>query len=190
MLSGSMWDALLNDILMGFTDLTDKEHLNRLFVRSGYRRCGVATTLLTMAEQAAWQRRMIRLTIDASLTALRFFKARGFGHERRSQTLDNSQMESCLRIRVARRPQCSVRTEPDTLHIHCTFSKTPQNILIQRLTLSGLNLFKQSFPLMCRKIDFFPSYIESVVTITKHFRIFDIMIMSSYKSSRQLELIY
>ncbi|GHC15494.1 acetyltransferase [Kushneria pakistanensis] len=97
-----MWIAMLDDVPAGFTDLTNEGHLDRLFVSPDYQRCGVASALLDMVEQAARQRGMTRLTTDASLTALPFFETRGFvvtrarQVERRGQALDNFQMKKRL----------------------------------------------------------------------------------------------
>lgn len=73
-----MWITLMDDTPTGFADLTKEGHLDRLFVSPDYQRCGVASALLAMVEQAARHRGMTRLTTDASLTALPFFEARRF----------------------------------------------------------------------------------------------------------------
>ncbi|GHC15525.1 acetyltransferase [Kushneria pakistanensis] len=98
----STWIAMANDTPAGFASLTDKGHLDMLFVRPDYQRCGVASTLLAMAEQTAQQRGIKRITTEASVTALPFFKARGFdvvtaqAMKRRGQVLRNFWMEKAL----------------------------------------------------------------------------------------------
>lgn len=69
------WIVTRGDTPAGFASLTDHGHLDMLFVSPEHQRCGVASRLLSTAEQAARQRGIIRLTTEASLTALPFFKA-------------------------------------------------------------------------------------------------------------------
>lgn len=97
-----MWVVMLNDTPAGFADLTEG-HLDRLFVSPDYQRCGVASALLAMVEQAVRYREITRLTTDVSLTAQPFFEARRFvvirarQVKRRGQVQDNFQMEKCLK---------------------------------------------------------------------------------------------
>ncbi len=98
----STWVAMRENTLAGFASLNDHGHLDMLFVSPDHQRRGVARALLMTAEQAAWQRGMDRMTTEASLTALPFFKARGFEVvkaqeiERRGQVLKNFRMEKAL----------------------------------------------------------------------------------------------
>ncbi|ART62275.1 GNAT family N-acetyltransferase [Kushneria marisflavi] len=94
--------ATRGDTPAGFASLTDHGHLDMLFVSPEHQRCGVASRLLSTAEQAARQRGIIRLTTEASLNALPFFQAQGFEIvkaqeiERRGQILRNYRMEKAL----------------------------------------------------------------------------------------------
>lgn len=97
------WVAMWGSTLAGFASLNDHGHIDMMFVSPEHQRRGVASTLLMTAEQAVRQRGMNRMTTEASLTALPFFKARGFEVvkaqeiERRGQVLRNFRMQKCLK---------------------------------------------------------------------------------------------
>ncbi|SPJ33784.1 GNAT family N-acetyltransferase [Kushneria phyllosphaerae] len=97
------WIATRGNTPAGFASLTDYGHLDMLFVSPDHQRRGVASALLMTAEQAVRQRGMNRMTTEASLTALPFFKARGFEvvraqeMKRCGEVLRNFRMEKYLK---------------------------------------------------------------------------------------------
>lgn len=96
------WIVTRRNAPAGFASLNDHGHLDMMFVSPEHQRRGGASTLLITAEQAVRQRGMNRMTTEASLTALPFFKAQGFEVvktqeiERRGQVLKNFRMEKHL----------------------------------------------------------------------------------------------
>ncbi|REC95568.1 GNAT family N-acetyltransferase [Kushneria indalinina] len=98
----STWLAMIDDTPAGFASLTDRGHLDMLFVSPDYQRRGVASALLSVVEQAAQRRGITRVTTEASLAGRPFFEARGFNvvtkqtMKRRGEVLKNFWMEKVL----------------------------------------------------------------------------------------------
>jgi len=63
---------------IGFVDLEDSGHIDRLYVCADHQGQGVGRALLAAVEAEARRRRLARLTIDASITARPFCEAQGF----------------------------------------------------------------------------------------------------------------
>lgn len=97
------WVAMLDDTPAGFASLTDRGHLDMLFVSPAHQRRGVASALLNTVEQSVRRRGITRITTEASLTARPFFEARGFKAviaqemKRRGQVLRNFWMEKGMK---------------------------------------------------------------------------------------------
>lgn len=96
------WIALHDHQPAGFADLMPEGHLDMLFVNPDFQRHGIASALLAYVEHTARQQGLRHLTIDSSLTALPFFKGKGFEIvreqkvERQGQILENYRMEKRL----------------------------------------------------------------------------------------------
>lgn len=71
--------------LLGFADL-DGAYLDRLYVHKDHQRQGIATELLQALEETAVADGQTLLQTHASITALPFFKAKGF-QKRKEQTV-------------------------------------------------------------------------------------------------------
>jgi putative acetyltransferase len=101
-LSRPTWVAVIDQELVGFTDLEPDGHLDMMFVHPAHQGAGVATLLLATVEAAATERGIKRLFTEASLTARPFFERRGFSVvafqrlEKRGQLLTNFRMEKAL----------------------------------------------------------------------------------------------
>lgn len=85
-LSRPTWVAVLDQVIVGFSDLEPNGHLDRMFVHPVYQGIGVATLLLQTIETAALGDGLPRVFTEASLTAQPFFEKRGF------QTLEQQQV--------------------------------------------------------------------------------------------------
>lgn len=86
--------AMEGDTIVGFGDIDSTGYLDRLYVYSMYQRRGIATAICDLLEQQA-----SHIVTHASITALPFFKSRGYSvvkHqqvERHGVLLDNFVME-------------------------------------------------------------------------------------------------
>lgn len=86
--------AVEGDTIVGFGDIDSTGYLDRLYVHSMYQRRGIATAICDLLEQQA-----SHIVTHASITALPFFKSRGYSvvkHqqvERHGVLLDNFVME-------------------------------------------------------------------------------------------------
>ena len=72
------WVAVLDDKIIGFSDLEADGHLNMMFVHPAHQGVGVASMLLATVEDAAWQQGLSRIFTEASITARPFFQSQGF----------------------------------------------------------------------------------------------------------------
>lgn len=87
---------------VGFIELEDDGHIDCLYVHHGFQRQGIATRLLLHAISEARARSLLRLYVEASITALPFFVRHGFSTlraqevERGGQRLKNIVMERFL----------------------------------------------------------------------------------------------
>jgi putative acetyltransferase len=95
--------AVVEDIIVGFSDMTDGGHLYRLFVHKDYQGLGIASALVEKLEAEAVRRGLTELDTDASITARPFFERRGYrvvsSQEavRQGITLRNYKMMKALR---------------------------------------------------------------------------------------------
>ncbi|MCR8658494.1 GNAT family N-acetyltransferase [Paenibacillus endoradicis] len=77
--------AKKDDIIVGFTDMSDDGHLDRLYVHKDYQRQGIATALLAQLEHDAEQLKLDSIYTEASITAKPFFEHHGFQVEQMQQ---------------------------------------------------------------------------------------------------------
>ncbi|OIK15366.1 GNAT family N-acetyltransferase [Bacillus sp. MUM 116] len=70
--------ALINDRIVGFSDMTLKGYLDRLYVHKDFQGQGVASSLITVLEIEARKLGLTKLDIDASITAKSFFEHHGY----------------------------------------------------------------------------------------------------------------
>jgi putative acetyltransferase len=63
---------------VGFAELEASGHIDRLYVSADHQRCGVGRSLLTALVAEAQRLGIIRLFVEASITARAFFEAQGF----------------------------------------------------------------------------------------------------------------
>ncbi|OIP71873.1 MAG: hypothetical protein AUK48_11980 [Oscillatoriales cyanobacterium CG2_30_44_21] len=88
--------------ILGFGQLEADGHIDRFFCHKDYQRCGVGTRLYRAIEARAIELKIHRLFVEVSITALAFFKSRGFGIVTeqqvnvRGQKLTNFVMEKFL----------------------------------------------------------------------------------------------
>jgi putative acetyltransferase len=101
-LSRPTWIAVIGQLAVGLTDLEPDGHLDMMFVHPARQGVGVATALFETVETAARAQGLHRIFTEASITALSFFKGRGFSVvipqlvEKRGQKLTNFCMEKFL----------------------------------------------------------------------------------------------
>jgi putative acetyltransferase len=97
-----IWVAVINELIIGFTDLKPSGHLDRMYVHPEYEGRGVASALLNRLEDVARCQGITRLFTEASITAKPFFERRGFAVltalvvEFRGEKFTNFQMEKRL----------------------------------------------------------------------------------------------
>jgi len=72
------WAAVLDEKIIGFSDLEADGHLDMMFVHPEHQGVGVASLLLATVEDAARQQGLARIFTEASVTARPFFETRGF----------------------------------------------------------------------------------------------------------------
>ncbi len=71
--------AVIGDVLVGFSELTEDGHVDCMYVHKDYQRKNVARRLLKELQQIAEERNYEILTTEASITAKPFFEKHGFG---------------------------------------------------------------------------------------------------------------
>lgn len=70
--------ALINEKIVGFSDMTSSGHLDRLFVHKDFQRMGVASALVNILESEAIGLGLVEIDTEASITAKPFFEQRGY----------------------------------------------------------------------------------------------------------------
>ncbi|MGE6203609.1 GNAT family N-acetyltransferase [Guptibacillus hwajinpoensis] len=70
--------ARVDQQIVGFCDLTSSGLLDRLYIHKNYQRIGIASELLEKMQQTARLNDMKQLYTEASITAVPFFRAKGF----------------------------------------------------------------------------------------------------------------
>ncbi|RTE10569.1 GNAT family N-acetyltransferase [Paenibacillus whitsoniae] len=70
--------ALIDGIIVGFSDMTHEGYLDRLFVHKDYQRQGIASSLVRALESEARRLGITQLYTHASITAKSFFEHHGF----------------------------------------------------------------------------------------------------------------
>jgi putative acetyltransferase len=73
-----IWVAVVDELIIGFTDLKPSGHLDRMYVHPEHEGRGVASALLNRLEDAARCQGLTKLYTEASITAKPFFERRGF----------------------------------------------------------------------------------------------------------------
>jgi putative acetyltransferase len=95
--------ATVRNSPVGFASLRGKDHIRMLYVHPGVARQGVASMLVDALEKLAGGRGATKLTVDASDTAVDFFRKRGYvAQQRNSVTMNgewlaNTTMQKTLR---------------------------------------------------------------------------------------------
>lgn len=91
-----------NGIIIGFGDMDDAGHFDRLYVHADFQGQGVATLIADTLEGRAAKQGIRRFTTEASITARPFFEGRGYRVlrqqkvYRQGQSLTNFRMEKKL----------------------------------------------------------------------------------------------
>lgn len=70
--------AVDGETIVGFSDMTCKGHLDRLYVHKDYLRQGIATALVKSLENEARSLKLTEIDTEASITAKPFFERKGF----------------------------------------------------------------------------------------------------------------
>ena len=83
--------ATLQDSPVGFASLRGKDHIRMLYVHPGAAGQGVASMLVDALEKLAGSRGAKNLSVDASDTALDFFKKRGYVARQRNSVTVNGE---------------------------------------------------------------------------------------------------
>jgi putative acetyltransferase len=83
--------ATLQDSPVGFASLRGKDHIRMLYVHPSVAGQGVASMLLDALERLAGSRGAKSLSVDASDTALDFFKKRGYVARQRNSVTVNGE---------------------------------------------------------------------------------------------------
>jgi putative acetyltransferase len=83
--------ATLQNSPVGFASLRGKDHIRMLYVHPSVAGQGVASMLLDALEKLAGSRGAKSLTVDASDTALEFFKKRGYVAQQRNSVTVNGE---------------------------------------------------------------------------------------------------
>ena len=79
--------AQINDVIVGFSDLTQEGYLDRLFVHKNYQGKGIATLLVKQLEKEALVIKLKEIQTEASITAKPFFEHMGY-HVQKAQQKD------------------------------------------------------------------------------------------------------
>ncbi|MBC6972990.1 GNAT family N-acetyltransferase [Bacillus sp. Xin] len=94
--------AKINDTIVGFSDMTHKGYLDRLYVHKNYQGKGIALALINKIEAKARKLKLQEINTNASITAKPFFQRRGYSIvcvqdiERKGVTLMNYHMKKAL----------------------------------------------------------------------------------------------
>jgi putative acetyltransferase len=97
-----IWVAVVNELVVGFTDLEPSGHLDHMYVHPEHEGRGIASALLSCLEEAARRQGLGRIFTEASITARPFFEKRGFKVltsqvvEFRAEKFTNFRMEKLL----------------------------------------------------------------------------------------------
>lgn len=70
--------AEIDNVIVGFADVTSEGYLDRLYVHKDYQRQGVATQLVEKLESLLLERGVKKIMTEASITAKPFFESRGY----------------------------------------------------------------------------------------------------------------
>ncbi|WP_050183844.1 GNAT family N-acetyltransferase [Domibacillus robiginosus] len=70
--------ALIDDRIVGFSDITQKGYLDRLYVHKDFQRQGIASSLISTLECEARKLGLAALNTNASITAKPFFEHHGY----------------------------------------------------------------------------------------------------------------
>lgn len=68
----------IDEIIVGFGDMSPSGHLDKLYVHCEYQRIKIATSIISQLEFDARNNQIKTITTFASITALPFFKQQGF----------------------------------------------------------------------------------------------------------------
>lgn len=91
--------AVKEDRIVGFGDIDETGYLDRLYVHKDFQRQGIAAAICEKLELSVWVK---RLSVHASVTAMPFFKKRGYKILKEQQVkrhdvlLTNYVMEKCI----------------------------------------------------------------------------------------------
>lgn len=77
--------AMKDSFIVGFADMSNDGHLDRLYVHKDYQRQAIATALLAQLEHDANQLKLTSIYTEASITAKPFFEHHGFHVEHKQQ---------------------------------------------------------------------------------------------------------
>jgi GNAT superfamily N-acetyltransferase len=103
---GMIWVAVVDELIIGFTDLKPSGHLDRMYVHPEHEGRGVASALLNRLEDTARCQGLTKLFTEASITAKPLFERRGFEVltaqvvEHRGEKFTNFKMEKHLAQRA------------------------------------------------------------------------------------------
>ncbi|OAB44333.1 GNAT family N-acetyltransferase [Paenibacillus glacialis] len=90
--------AEINGIIVGFADMSQEGHLDRLYIHKDFQRQGIASLLVNTLELEARRQGLLAMDTEASITAKPFFEHHGYRVteqqvvERRGVTLSNFKM--------------------------------------------------------------------------------------------------
>lgn len=76
--SNDCYVAWIGDKIVGFSDMTPKGYLDRLFVHKDFQGQGIASALLNHIENEARQSGLTEIYTDSSITAKPFFENQGY----------------------------------------------------------------------------------------------------------------
>jgi N-acetylglutamate synthase-like GNAT family acetyltransferase len=78
LLSNIAYLAEIDNVIVGFADITTEGYLDRLFVHKDYQRQGIASMLLNKLESSLFERGIKKVSTEASITAKPFFEQMGY----------------------------------------------------------------------------------------------------------------
>lgn len=84
--------AEINGVVVGFITLRDNGHIEWTYTHKEYQGQGIASGLYQYLENAASNKGLKKLTVNASFFALPFFKKQGFSTVRKNNTEKNGQL--------------------------------------------------------------------------------------------------